>query len=329
MVVTTADRVQLRLDRLVDDLQQPTDVAFAPDGRMFIAEQDGRVRVITTGRLQPQPALILDDIATTGDGGLMALVLDPKFDRTHFVYLIYTRPTRSGSVFCLARFREVGDTLAERVILLDNVSAAPSHPTASLRFGPDGKLYAAFDDGGDARRAGDMGSFNGKILRLNPDGTTPDDQAGFTPVYASDYRFPRGLDWQAGTGLLWTLDSDGPGSVRLVAVGSGNDRTKRAATKATFTLPTHSGTAALIFYGGTLVPSFRDNLLLADDTGGGLVRIRFNAQEPTQIVAMEHLLQDRVGAIRVVRAPSDGAIYLCTAHALARMAPADSPAAPR
>jgi glucose/arabinose dehydrogenase len=300
-------------------------VAFAPDGRIFIAERAGHLRVVTGGRLQQQPALTLDDVVKAGDGGLVALVLDSQFDRTHFVYMVYTRLARSGgSTFCLARFREANGTLGERVVLLDNISASPVRPTASLRFGPDGKLYAAFDDGGDVQRAGDMGSFNGKILRLNPDGTTPDDQAGYTPVYASDYRSPRGFDWQPGTGMLWIADGDSEVSMRLEALDSVNDRMKRGAVKARYALPPPSTASALSFYSAELIPAFRDNLLVADDTGGDLLRIRFNAQDPTRILAMERLLQDRVGAIRVVSAPSDGAIYICTAHALARMTPAST-----
>ena len=119
---------------------------------------------------------------------------------------IYAAPSRAGELaFTLARFRETADTLGDAATLLDRVPASAS-PAAALRFGPDGKLYAAFDDGGDARRREDLGSFNGKVLRLETDGTTPTDARGGTPVYAAGYGSPIAMDWDPETATLWVAD---------------------------------------------------------------------------------------------------------------------------
>src|SRR5207302_1460304 len=98
----------------------------------------------------------------------------------------------ASQTFSLARFREAANTFGDRIIVLDDI-AARSDPAAALRFGPDGALYAAFDDGGDPRSADDLSSAHGKVLRLNPDGSTPADQEGATPLYASGLQSPRGL----------------------------------------------------------------------------------------------------------------------------------------
>jgi glucose/arabinose dehydrogenase len=90
-------------------------------------------------------------------------------------------------------------------VLLAGVPAS-STPSAALRFGPDGKLYAAFDDGGDARRRKDAASLNGKIVRLNVDGTTPADAPGATPVYADGLGSPIAIGWDPPTGTLWAAD---------------------------------------------------------------------------------------------------------------------------
>jgi len=184
-VITTSDGIRLGVDLIADGLREPTDLAFTPDGRFFVAERSGRVRVIEQGGIQPEPALTLTDVTITGGGGLLSLALDPRFERTHFLYALYTTSSRSGhSVFRIARFRETMNTLADRAIVLDEIAPSSSRASASLRFGPDGMLYAAIDDGGDPQRGDDIASFNGKILRLNADGSTPDDQAGLTPVYS-------------------------------------------------------------------------------------------------------------------------------------------------
>jgi glucose/arabinose dehydrogenase len=98
------------------------------------------------------------------------------------------------------------------VVLLDGVTAATPSASAALRFGPDGKLYAAFDDGGDAQRRGDAASLNGKVLRLNTDGTTPSDPASATPIYAGGYGSPVAMDWDPPTATLWAADRAAGGS---------------------------------------------------------------------------------------------------------------------
>jgi hypothetical protein len=190
----------------IDGLTSPTDLAFAPDGRIFITERAGRIRVVRDGRLLSEPAISLAD-AIGADGQLLAIALDPQFERTHYAFVMYTAPDRSGaSAFTLARFRAVADTFGDRAVLLDGAPASSASPSAALRFGPDGKLYAAYDDGGDAQRAQDPASLNGKVLRLNADGTTPADASGATPIYAAGYRSPVALDWDPSTATLWVAD---------------------------------------------------------------------------------------------------------------------------
>jgi glucose/arabinose dehydrogenase len=319
MVATTKDGVRLRMDLVVDGLVQPTDLAFSPDNRILVAERSGRVRVIRDGLLRTEPALVLDDLTTNGQSGLLALALDPAFNSTHYVYVLYTTLGSAGSAFRLARFREANDTLADRVVILENIAASPVRPAASLRFGPDGKLYAAFDDADEFQREGDMASYNGKILRLNLDGTTPDGQVGYTPVYAANYRSPRGLDWQPGTGWLWAAESDASGSTRLDAIGPGRDRLAHGTLKGSYAVPS-SGASALSFYTGALIPAFRGNLLVAE-AGCDLLRIRFNQTDPPDVTDTERLFQGGLTTIGSLSAPSDGAIYIGTENAVMKIVP--------
>jgi glucose/arabinose dehydrogenase len=321
-IVTTRDNIRLRLDLVTDGLDDPTDLAFAPDGRIFVAERGGRVRVMRDGRLQPQPALALDDVSTAGDGGLLGLALDPRFERTHFVYAVYTTPSRSGgAAFVLARFREAADTLADRAIFLDDIRASPTRAAAVVRFGPDGKLYAAFDAADSARLAGDLASFNGKVLRMNADGSTPDDQAAATPVYSDEHRSPRGFDWQPATGVLWIADGGPEESARLSALIAGQGRRRRGTVQATYALPAPTGASAVAFYRSDRIPALRDNLLIAANEGRDILRIQFDSQNPSHVIATERLLNNRVGSVRVVASGPDGAIYFCTPNALARLVP--------
>jgi glucose/arabinose dehydrogenase len=159
-----------------------------------------------------------DDVDMRGGGGLLALVAAPDGARSGHVFAIYTTTGRDGGLtFRLARFRDVNGTLGERAILLDDVPASPVLPRAALTFGPDGKLYAAFDDGGDPRTRLDAASYNGKVVRLNVDGSRPRDQP--SAIYADGVRSPLRLDWSTD-GALWIADSRDDGSARLMRIGS-------------------------------------------------------------------------------------------------------------
>jgi len=318
-VVTTSDGVQLRVQAVVDGLREPTDLAFAQDGTLVVSELAGRIRLIRDGVMVDASQPALDALTTATGGGLLALALDPAFDRTHLLFAIYTARLSSGSVaFRLVRMRQSGDTFADEVILLDEVPASPARPAASLRFGPDGKLYAAFDAGGDPALAGDMASFNGKVLRLNTDGSTPADQAAATPVYASGCRSPRGLDWHPRDGALWVADGDRQGGdqLRSIVATGGPGRTT---IRTRYSLPAAASATSMTFYRGTAVPAFRDNLLIASASGPSLLRLRFDERDPSQLVATDTLLTSEAGGLRAVAVGPDGAICFATSSAVERL----------
>ncbi len=316
----TTDGIRLRVELVADGLVEPTDVAFAPDGRIFVAERGGRIRLVRDGVLQPAAAATLVDVTTVGEGGLLGLAVDPEFQRNRFIYAVHTTPAGAdAAAFRVVRFRETHDTLVEPIVLLEGVPASGTSAAASVRFGPDGKLYVALDDGGNPRLAGDMASFSGKILRMNADGSTPDDQAAATPVYSSEYRSPRGLAWQPGTRTLWVADSPRQGLQQLTAVAAVEGQPRRARTVAAFVLPPSTGAAGMSFYRGQLIPAFQNDLLVAATPGGHILRVRFDPRNPLSITSTERLLEGRVGTVRVVAVGPDEAVYFCTERAMAKL----------
>jgi glucose/arabinose dehydrogenase len=316
--IVTQDGVRMRLEQISDAVVEPIDMSFLPDGRLLVAEREGRVQIVSEGRLLPQSALLKDETLEQ----LHAIAVDPQFDRTHFVYTVFTSSSRSGArTFGIARFREVSNTLAERVIIRDQIARASSAPSASLRVAADGKLLAAFDDADSARLAEDLSSANGKILRLNPDGTTPDDQAGGSPLFSYAYRSPHGFDWHPTSQALWIADRDRPDWSRLSVVAMGEGRLRRGVPRTAYRLPQDSPASSIAFYRADASPALRNNLFLASEEGRHLLRILIDPQEPSRIVATERLLQNVIGGVRTVSVGADGAIYLGTANAIGRLVP--------
>ena len=316
--VVTSSGIRLRLETIAEGFDEPSDLAFLPDGRLLVAERGGTVRVVdgeaaltAGGTGAGEPALSLDEPGTT----LLALAVDPQFTRTRFVFALYAAASRAGEpAFTLARLRESGGILVDRIVLVDGLRAAPSGAAGALRFGPDGKLYAAFDDGGEAGRRNDLAALNGKVVRLNPDGTTPRDQAAASPVYAEGYAAPAGFDWDLRTAppTLWVADREG-GLLRAVVADAARAGEKRGVLHRSYALPRGSTPSAVAFYGSALIPSLSGSLLVASAEAGSLLAV--SGQR------IETLLQKNTAAIYALAVADDGAIYVANASAIGRLVP--------
>jgi glucose/arabinose dehydrogenase len=168
--------------QIASGLASPTAMAFAPDGRLFVCEQGGRLRVIRDGTLLPTPFLTVT-VSATGERGLLGVAFDPAFAANRFVYVYYTAttPTVHNRI---SRFTANGDVAqpgSEVIILeLDNLSSATNHNGGALAFGPDGKLYAAVGENANGANAQTLANLHGKMLRLNSDGSIPTDNPFFT-----------------------------------------------------------------------------------------------------------------------------------------------------
>jgi glucose/arabinose dehydrogenase len=167
--------------QIASGLASPTAMQFAPDGRLFVCEQGGRLRVIKDGALLATPFLTVT-VNASGERGLLGVAFDPAFGANHFVYVYYTAttPTVHNRI---SRFTANGDVAqpgSEVVILdLDNLSSATNHNGGALSFGPDGKLYAAVGENANSANAQVFSNLLGKMLRLNSDGTIPTDNPFF------------------------------------------------------------------------------------------------------------------------------------------------------
>jgi glucose/arabinose dehydrogenase len=172
--------------RLADGLTGPTALAIAPDGRIFVCEQTGALRVVKDGRLLSQPFLRIR-VDNQWERGLIGVTVDPHFPENGHLYILSVSPDPYPH-HRLSRFTAAGDVAAEgsEVVLLEgddqtklggNVPAG--HQGGAIHFGGDGKLYVAIGDQTAGQPAQELTTFQGKILRINPDGTIPSDNPFF------------------------------------------------------------------------------------------------------------------------------------------------------
>jgi glucose/arabinose dehydrogenase len=185
---------------IATDLAVPWGVAFLPDRDALVAErQSGRIlRVSRSGRRKRVVMRIPGVAKAAGEGGLLGLAVSPTYARDGWVYAYFT--TRSDNR--IARFRLRGALQP----ILTGLRRGAVHNGGRIAFGPDGKLYAGVGDTGDGELAQDRGSLNGKILRLNPDGSVPSDNPiPGRAVWSYGHRNVQGLSWDAN-GRLWATE---------------------------------------------------------------------------------------------------------------------------
>lgn len=149
----------------------PTAMAFTPDGRVLVCQQNGQLRVVKNGSLLSTPAVTLS-VNTSGERGLIGVAVDPNFATNQYIYLYYTHT--SGPHNRLSRFTMTGDVAGSELAILDLPTLSGIyHNGGGLAFGNDGKLYVAVGENQVGSNSQNLDNYLGKLLRINSDGSVP------------------------------------------------------------------------------------------------------------------------------------------------------------
>jgi hypothetical protein len=301
---------------LASGLGPISDLAVDPEGRVFIAAREGRVRIVEQDRLRSDVALVLQDVEVGGGLGLSSIAVAPDFAKSRHVYLAYTGRSTDGPVYKLVRTREVNGQLGETAVLLEEAGAQPGG-WMTIRFGADGMLYAALA----ARRNMPAASYLGKILRVNANGTTPKDHPRATPV-AGEVAGVRGLAWLPDGSALIASEVFSPAPLapaalsirRLAGFGLSHAGGHRVAWQgserpAGLSIMRVQGTQGIEVVAGML--------------DGGVQRFRLGGD---RLAPVGGRLLERHGAIRAVAVARAGRIiYAGTANGDARLTAGEHP----
>ena len=202
---------------VVDSLASPTAMALAPDGRIFVCEQGGRVRVIRNGRLLRRPFITVPAF-TAVEQGLVGIALDPAFTTNRCVYLTWTSgmPVRHQVIGRCVASGDTARTGSLEVLYECDENLESIHVGGGLVFGRDRKLYLGTGDNDQEGRAQSLRTTHGKVLRLHPDGSIPDDnpfatvaRGRYRAIWALGLRNAFGLTAEPRTGRLFINDVGG------------------------------------------------------------------------------------------------------------------------
>ena len=317
--LTTSDGHRFSANVVAAGLDDPSDLAISPDGRIFVIERAGRVRIAGADGLSEAAALELDDVAVSGDTGLTAIALHPDFENNGQVYLAYAAEGRDGAVMRIARFRERNGVLAQGAIVARERASSAQFVTA--RFGTDGRLYAGVAAGPDSRDAEAQTSILGKILRFNDDGTMPRDNPRSSLTFTSGHRDVSALAWDSATDSMWELERNREAGDELNRISAGGDYgwptvkgiARESSLPAALVFPVGTDVAGASFVPMKANSPLAGELLVASRGAEDLLRIRVG-RSGEQSGLIEGMLQGRYGRISAVSVTSDGTIFVATGN---------------
>jgi glucose/arabinose dehydrogenase len=334
---TTMETEAAKLDVTIfaKGLEHPWGMAFLPDRRMLVTERPGRLRLVATDGTLSEPLQGVPEVYASGQGGLLDVTLDPDFKTNKLVYLTYAEPREGGAGTAVARgvLSDKGLDKVEVIFRQVPTIDGGNHFGSRLAFAPDGKLFVTLGERFQFGPAQDLSNDLGKIVRINPDGSIPEDNPfvgnkdARPEIWSYGHRNPQGAAIHPETGKLWETEFGPMGGDELnipkagsnygwpvVSWGSHYDGT--AIPKP----PSHPEFADAIyhwnpvispsgiaFYTGDAIPNWRGNLLIGGLSSEAIIRLTLKGET---VKGEERLPMGT--RIRDVAVGPDGAVYALT-----------------
>jgi glucose/arabinose dehydrogenase len=329
---------KVEVETVAQGLEHPWALAVLPDGRILVTERPGRLRIVgKEGRLSP-PLGGVPKVQAQGQGGLLDVAIDPKFEETRLVYLSYAEPGEGGAGTAVARGR-LGEAGLDDVTVIYRQQPkvqGNGHFGSRLMFATDGKLFVTQGERQAYKeQAQDLGSGLGKLVRINPDGSIPDDnpfvgKSGARPeIYSYGHRNMQGAALHPETGRLWTVEHGARGGDELnhpepgknygwpvitygrdysgVSIGEGTS--KAGMEQPVYYWDPVIAPSGAVWYTGDRYPGWQGSLFIGSLQPGALVRL---TMEDGRVTGEERYLHELGARIRDVQQGPDGFLYLVT-----------------
>lgn len=325
------------LTEIATGFDHPWAIAFLPDGAMLVTERAGRLRVIRDRQVS-EPLRGLPDIFVDGQSGLLDVAISPTFNRDRLVYLSFAEPSfrgnKAGTAVLRGRLAEGALEAVEVIYRQEPKLSSGTHVGSRLVFDDDGYLWVTQGENRVAETAQHLDKLQGKLVRIRPDGSIPDDnpfvgRAARPEIWSYGHRNMQGAALHPVTRQLWTTEHGpmGGDEINIPRAGRnygwplvthGKDYSGRPVPgshgdRADGMEPPHyvwtisPGVSGMAFYTAGLIPQWKGHLFVGALATHELIRMELDGDK---VVAEERLLTARNERIRDVRQGPDGALYL-------------------
>ena len=300
---------------LAENLDKPRAIAVSND-RIFVTEKDGLIKVIQNNTLLESPLATLRG-ADVFDGGLLGIALHPNFSTNHYMYVFLTYEEDDNLWNKILRITESENKLQNAETILDKIPGSSFTNGGFIKFGPDEKLYVGTGTVSDASHLPqDLNSLSGKILRLNDDGTIPDDNPfSNSPVYSLGHRNPQGMTWD-GDGNLFVAEF-GPeknDEINLIQAGKNYGWPEEQCSgdkdfeDALLCYDPSIEPGGILFYSGDSL-DFESSFIMASMRAANLYQLDFE-----EGLSSQKSILSGIGRVRDVVQGPDGSLYVITSN---------------
>ncbi|MGH1419602.1 MAG: PQQ-dependent sugar dehydrogenase [Hyphomicrobiaceae bacterium] len=336
-----ATKSDVKVTTVAEGLINPWSLQFLPDGRMLVTERVGNLRIVTSsGEISP-PIKGVPKVYARGQGGLLDVRLAKDFAETGNLFLSYSgRENKSRSTTTVARAKlvltDTGGALENVTVIFKQTPSVVSgrHFGSRIVLNDDGTLFITTGDrGSQSSAAQDPKKLIGKVIRINADGTVPDDnprKSGWAPqVWSMGHRNIQGAALHPKTRDLWTVEHGARGGDELnqpqkganygwpvitygrdysgIRIGIGTE--KEGLEQPVYYWVPSIATSGLVFYTGDLFANWKGNALVGGLAGSVIQRL---VMKNNQVIAQESLLAGEGYRFRDLRQGPDGAVYVLT-----------------
>ncbi len=316
----TAEEFPYDTEIIAMNLFVPWAIDISKDGTLYVTERSGRIWVLRDGEFLPEPLITFESpFVSVGEGGLLGLALDPDFEQNHYIYVMHSYTEGGSNYSRVVRLLEEGDKARIDSVLIDRIPGGRTHLGGRIKVGPDGKLYITAGDGGNPRRAQDLANLAGKILRINLDGSIPEDNPfEGSPVYSYGHRNPQGLAWNSN-GLMYASEhgQTAHDEINIIEAGANYGWPIVEGDRASeFTSPIiTSGSATWAPSGIAFITQgpWQGRLVAANLAARQLLSIALG-EDGTQVIELEPFLVNEYGRLREAYEAADGSIYLTSSN---------------
>jgi glucose/arabinose dehydrogenase len=330
----------LKVETIVTGLDTPWDLAWGPDGQIWVTERGGRISRVNPSTGQRATAGQVPNVSETGESGLMGLAFHPDFAAQPYVYAAHSYLQSGALRNRLVRMRWDGQSLGTPEVLLPDIPASSIHDGSRLAVGPDKLLYMTTGDASNGDLAQDRSSLAGKVLRLTLAGQPAPGNPFGTAVFSYGHRNPQGLVFHPTSGALYSTEH-GPNDndeVNMILAGRnygwptvhgacdddiGSERAFCQANNVIEPLATWTPTIApsgADIYVADLIPQWKGSLLFTSLKGAALYRLTLSTDGP-RVTGNETLYAGQFGRLRDVLVAPDGSVYLATSNRDGRGSP--------
>jgi glucose/arabinose dehydrogenase len=322
--------VEIKDSVIVSTLNFPWEILWGPDNYIWMTERGGKISRVdpTTGVITP--LLTITEVVSNNEGGLLGMVLHPNFSTTPQVFVVYDYMNAGNYQEKVVRYIYNGTTLTSPLTLIDNISASPIHNGSRLVITPDLKLFISTGDASNQALPQNTTALNGKILRINLDGTIPaDNPVAGNPYWSFGHRNPQGLVFANNKLYGSEHGPDNDDEINIIEKGRNYgwpnvagfcDETGEQSfcTSNNIKQPVRNWTptaavSGLDYYTSDVIPQWRNSLLVAALKNARLYQMKLDGSFTSITQTNEYFTND-YGRMRDICISPAGKVYICTSN---------------